>query len=503
MTPVLMLVLAMAQEAPRCSISGHVYNAATGAPLARASVNLGGRAVPNRDTAPSTVTDEGGNFHFDTLTVGEYYASAERNGFLGDVATRPSCGASDVAIKLMPQGIIFGKVVDDLGEPVPGANVGVFHRAWLHGRRSLEPMQGTTSQADGTFALGSLRPGTYFFSAEGQAHPPPGQQFVRNYYPDTPDPQSAAPITVAAGTDVRGVELRVRTARMFTVRGRIVGDVAARAIMMMRPGGSAADFGFNTIDVKQGAFEFRGVAPGDYVLMAPFSDDANTKVAFVPITVADADIDDLRVTFAPAITVTGAIRLNDKPFTLPSQVRFLPVSIADMNMASAGQAENGSFAIKGLSPTRYRVMLELPNGYYIKAIRFAGQPLSTPEIDPSAGGTLEIILSDKPARVSGTVRDEKDAPVALAEVDLWSTNREIRSAVTSADGRFQFSNLPPGDYRAIAWEWIENGAIENPALRAAFASHATQFTLDEGTQQSADLKPIGKATVEAAIATLP
>jgi hypothetical protein len=333
-----MLVLAVMQETPRCSISGRVYNAATHAPLTRASVHLGGRSVSNPDTAPATVSDDGGNFHFDNLAADEYYASAERNGFLREVVPRLSCGASDVAIRLMPQGIIFGKVVDDLGEPVPGANVGVFHRGWLHGKKSLEPRQGTMSQADGTFALGSLRPGAYFLSAEGTAHVPPGEQFIRNYYPDTPDPQSAAPITVVAGADVRGVELRVRTTRVFAVRGRITGDSTAKAIMMMRLGGAAADFGFNTIDVKQGAFEFRGVAPGDYVLMAPFTDAADAKVAFVPITVADADIDDLRVTFAPAITLTGAIRLNDKPFTLPSQLRVLPVSIADMNMASAGQA---------------------------------------------------------------------------------------------------------------------------------------------------------------------
>jgi protocatechuate 3,4-dioxygenase beta subunit len=149
-------------------------------------------------------------------------------------------------------------------------------------------------------------------------------------------------------------------------------------------------------------------------------------------------------------------------------------------------------------------MPELPNGYYVKTMRFAGQTLSTPEIDPSAGGTLDIILSDKPATVSGTVRDEKGAPIRLAEVDLWSIdNQQIRGAATSADGHFQFANLPPGEYRLIASEWIEPGAIENPALRAAFESQAVHLTVDEGTQQSADLKPISKPAVEAALAKVP
>ena len=74
MTLAVLLALALAQEAPQCSISGRVYNAATQAPLARASVHLGGRTVPDRDSGPATVTDAGGNFHFDKLAAGEYIA---------------------------------------------------------------------------------------------------------------------------------------------------------------------------------------------------------------------------------------------------------------------------------------------------------------------------------------------------------------------------------------------------------------------------------------------
>jgi hypothetical protein len=308
-------------------------------------------------------------------------------------------------------------------------------------------------------------------------------------------------VEVAAGAGVRGVELRVRSARVFTVRGRITGDTSARGILMIHSSDEGS--GSTNVDVIKGAFEFKGVAAGDYVLTAAFAASADAPVAFAPVTVSDADIDDLRVPFAPGITLTGSVRIDDQPFTLQAQIGLAPVALA--NTEIAGPVLNGGFTIKDLCPTRYRVMLEnLPDGYYVKTMRFAGQTLSTPEIDAGAGNLLEIILSDKPATVSGTVRDQNGNAVGDAQVNLWSTKgQEALSARTSADGRYKFANLPPGDYRAIAWEWIENGAIENPALRAAFDSQAAQFTLDEGAQQSADLKPISKAAVEATLVRLP
>lgn len=505
------LLLAFLVQSQECSISGRVYSATTGAPLKKAQVRVAGQSVNARLSEPVSTTDAEGGFRFDHLGAGQYTAMADRNGYLS-ASEKASCGATDVTIKMSPQGMIYGRVIDDDGEPVGSVQVTVGRRAWIRGTRLMQAVQVTTSQADGTFVIGNLTPGNYYLGAKGGARPPQGEAFVENFFPNTTDVQAASPVSVGVGTDVRGIELRVRSLRVYSVRGKAVSasgeNVSGVPLMLIHAGGMNRGSMSNT-GTRLGVFEFQNVAPGNYVIQAlPFRNSegggAASLTAHVPVTVGEADIDDLRVTLGAGAEISGKITLDDAPLGQSVSVTLQPEN--GVGVDNNVQVKDGSFTMRNVAPAVYRVQLQaLPMGY-VKTIRFGGKELVRRELDLSAGGggTLEILLSSKPGMISGTVRNSDGDPVAEATVSVWTKDDpDIRTARSDASGRFTVRSLAPGEYRAVAWESIERGVVDNPMFRAAFENQAAAVTLREGSEETADLKVVTKAASDAEAAKLP
>jgi len=506
--PLLMAFLAQSQE---CSISGRVYSASTGAPLKKADVRLAGPAVNGRPTGSSTTTDAEGGFRIDHLPAGQYTAMADRNGYLS-ASTKMSCGATDVVIKMQPQGMIYGRVIDDDGEPFGHANVSVYARMWVRGQRQLQVVQGTSAQADGSFVMGNLMPGNYYLSARGNTRPPSGEAFVENFFPNSPDALAAAPVSVAAGADVRGVELRARSARVYSIRGRATNQngepVNGVPLMLVHADGPNRG-SMSNAGTRGGLFEFQNVVPGAYAIQSlpvrSAEGGATTSItAHLSVTVGEGDVEDLHVTLSPGAEIVGSVKLDNLPFS-----QNLSVNLQTANgpgVDNNAQVKDGAFAFRSVVPTLYRMTIRnLPGGFYVKSIRFAGRDLARRELDLSAGGggALEIVLSAKPASISGTARNADGEPVADATVNVWSKDDpDIRTTRTDASGSFTLPNFAPGEYRVIAWESIERGIIENQAFRASFESRASVVTLQEGSAESADLKVIPKSAADAEVAKL-
>src|SRR6202043_3283986 len=92
---------------------------------------------------------------------------------------------------------------------------------------------GSQVQADGTFVIGSLAAGRYYLSAtdnrgnymddaERPGRKGPEEGYVTTYFPNAIDAAAAAPIEIAAGAELRGIEIRLRKARVFRIRGKVV-----------------------------------------------------------------------------------------------------------------------------------------------------------------------------------------------------------------------------------------------------------------------------------------
>jgi hypothetical protein len=122
--------------AEKASISG-VVSGTDGKLLRRATVHLASQiafspngAVATEATAPDrgTETDAEGHFTFDDIAPGGYLLDAQRAGYLTNVQmVKITSGQriTGLVIKMIPQGIIAGRVVDDEGEILPGATVNI------------------------------------------------------------------------------------------------------------------------------------------------------------------------------------------------------------------------------------------------------------------------------------------------------------------------------------------------------------------------------------------
>jgi hypothetical protein len=70
-------------------------------------------------------------------------------------------------------------------------------------------------------------------------------------------------------------------------------------------------------------------------------------------------------------------------------------------------------------------------------------------------------------------------------------NRWMSAARPDQDGRFKLGSLPPGDYYAIAVDYVAQGEWSDPEWLARASKKATRFTLDEGAAKTLDLKLSG------------
>src|SRR5713101_2297863 len=136
-----------------CSIEGQVMNALTGEPVRKAYVSLNGMGSPNSrgSAGPLTygaVTDAGGRFAIQDIEPGSYSVAAERNGFtdgqspgwgggrrVPTVTLNPGQHTSDIVFKMVPHGVITGRVLDEDGEPVQNVQVNALRYRFYRGKR--------------------------------------------------------------------------------------------------------------------------------------------------------------------------------------------------------------------------------------------------------------------------------------------------------------------------------------------------------------------------------
>ena len=211
----LLVLLAQSPVPPvqKCRLEGTVVSSTTGAPLRKVTVTL----EDGKNDLTATTTAEG-KFKFETLEPADYTIKAERVGYLEGPDTvltlQPAEVKKDFVLKLTPQAVISGRVLDEDGDPVLGVRVAYIRwiaagdkkfkleedltgRQW---RRRLHHYRSRTRHL-----LSASLPGT---SAPHKPHP--AEDFAVTFYPNSLDLTGAGTLTIAAGGELRNLEIRMR-----------------------------------------------------------------------------------------------------------------------------------------------------------------------------------------------------------------------------------------------------------------------------------------------------
>jgi hypothetical protein len=503
-------ILAAQSNPPSASIEGHVFNSLTGAPLRKASVVLSAPTSPIRLIAD---TDAEGRFQFIGLPTGTYRLSASRTGFLDRPARRPiplgsNDEVKDAEIRLPPQSVITGRVLDEDGEPVDRARVGVFKQSYLNGSRQWDRLNTASETNDtGEYRLSNLRPGRYLVQAyntrpeiDNRYGNPPKMFYVPAYYPNVPGQQQALPVTVGVGAEVRGIDIhlfKLSRPPSVRVRGKVTG-VQPDSPMVVSVSLFPADggpFGGNTL-AKPPDYEFDlSAPPGQYTILGNVYSGGPEAYGTGVLTVT-GDVTGTVLAMKPAPDVTGRISLAESGAKVHLQdVRVALTRLSSSLVSEVRSDAAGRFVFpKPVSPGHYAIVYvrSIPDGCFIREVKFGGKDISWEDFEILGSSQMEIILSNTAAKIAGSVLDAGGKPFpgsSVTLIPLDGKSRPVRQVVDD-DGSFQFTGVRPGKYQLFAWEEVDDDLWQDPEFRKNYESRATEITVGSVETQNAQLRVI-------------
>jgi hypothetical protein len=388
-----------------------------------------------------------------------------------------------VVLKMSPQSVIAGKVLDEDGEPVPNTQVRALKMGYRNGRKQwVQAGSGSTSDI-GEYRIPALEPGRYLVTtnqsnrslAMNMMRRPdntplpdgPEMRYAATYYPSTADQTTAVPVDVTPGAEVRGIDIRLVKTQVFRVRGRVAApDSSGRfpMVMLVSRDGARTVPSMGPARPPDFRFEIAGVAPGSYVAVAQMGGRGEQSVAWQQVEVRGGHVDGLLLTPAQGAEVGGTVKVEEATGTVDlSRVNVtLRPTIAELGNPPRARVGAGTFAMKNVAPMQYTVAVSgLPEGCWVKSIQYGGQEVPA-EGATISGGAIDITLSATAGDIAAAVVDKDGNPVAGATVALIGAAGPIQGSTADENGAVTFRGLKPGDYTVIAWDDVPPGAHMDP-----------------------------------------
>jgi hypothetical protein len=490
------------------SLFGVVTNSVTGEPLGHVRVKI----YPNVGdvaTVHNALSNADGHFAITNITPGTYVVAAERRGF--NLAggsddeehppVRPTFKSGeeirDFALRLVPDSVIAGRVVDSDGLPMEDVTVQAISNA---------PMQSIQTDDRGEFRIGGLQAGRYLVKAVVEAPPLPeirtdGTPVINygaTYYPGSRSAKSAATVLVHAGQETSGIEIKLLVSSLLGISGRISSAPRVAKVNLQLHDGITQRTFFPQAD---GKFTIPRVLPGRYQLFGEYVTDTGVifRSAPVDIHVAASSIEGVNLALMPMIELNGQARFEgDGKITgdegSPS-LDLEPLGLISEAEESDSIDDQGKFKLSELWPLRYHVLVQnLAKGIYVKSFRLNDREFPNGILDLRNGpakGMLTVELAADGAEISGTVRDEKGA-ATRSKIALFFDDEfgSVQAGETTAhpDGTYTFSGVAPGKYKILAYHPSRTGAVWTDDVLALYSSVLEKIEVRTGDKVSQDLK---------------
>jgi hypothetical protein len=497
-------------------VDGVVRRPDNGQPLAGARVVLTG--LPDRTGALSQRmhhTDDAGRFEFRNLPPAAYtlrvslenYFAPPVSGASSTVLTAPADvglvqSRSSHALTLIPGGVISGSVRGAEGQPAPNVSVAALRVTYREGRKLLVFAKTVQTDDRGEFRLSSMPPGEYYVRASGNLSEATG-----TYYPDVPDAEFAVLVPIR-GADEFPLNIRLSPAKLFRISGTVVNAIPELA-------SDPIEFLLLPRDPKfvepitavlpnmargrgQGYFEINA-PPGIYDLLpsagaiAPGNPREYTGRA--GIEVRDRDVEGIAV----AITRGADLNVQVDTSALPSfrqvslgfglrHLDLLVNALTSSRLSGRPLSAGGKIEFRGLPEGAYALTFPATApGFYVADIRQGARSIYDQgriTVGKDSAEPVEVVLAANGGSVSGTVEgaDKASSPIRVSLIPEGVRRENLlfykRAAVTN--GRFAFTDLPPGSYKLFAWEDLPTGADENAEFMRQYEQRGRAVTIRAG-----------------------
>lgn len=521
---VLLLVpFVFAQQSPRTvknsTLSGLVLGSPNSAVVKRATVRLVplGEITFEDDQHISAMTDDQGRFEFKEVPPGSYEVRVEHTGFVPArhsrqiVRLNPGQAIQDLALRLTPAAVITGHVLNEQGEPLASVSVQAMRYAYSATGRRLQGAGGANTDDQGEYRMFGLPPGRYYVRASfnmnagevagsvapGSGSTGPQMRYPPTYYPGVDSAEEASLVDIRPADQV-SIDFNLVPERGVYVRGHLPADPQGGLgtfVMLLDEDGMQGQ-----AVARNGAFEFPGILPGKYTLMAmQVRLDKHEPVRLTrTIQVGQTDLNNVDLEVSPTLSgaIHGRVRVAGDVRPELSQMIVMLQAIEARRPEFAFQSgddtgkpfpglaavqKDGSFvmAMPDDGPGVYYTAVSARGpgleDFYTKAVLYGDTDITESGLTlPTAAAPLEILIAADGATVQGRVTDAKDQPVDNATVVAIPANPKLRRWAelyqpvnTDQNGQFTIRGLRPGDYGVYAWQDIESYAFLDPdAMRA-------------------------------------
>jgi Carboxypeptidase regulatory-like domain len=522
------------------TIAGTVLSANTGEPLKKAHVDLSQKGTesddPNKQPFGAT-TDAAGHFSIDKIPAGSYDLEVSRADYLPshygqDKPDKPGATLSlatgqkiaDLLFRLNRMGIITGRVRDEDGDPVRGASVvSMVHRT-VAGKSKIEPNGSDNTNDLGEYRIVDLTPGRYSIVAT-----PPGvgsargsyrqrEEYVPVYYSGVTDSERASTLDVKSGDELSGIDFVFTPkppTRTYKVRGHVLNTLTefpdSNTMVILFPRGKGVSAIVTNrkeinADSKTGNFEIKDVAPGEYFATAFSITGGEMRTTSQNVDVVAADVDGVSMVLTRGIDIPVRVTFEGK--SAASAADFTVFLARDENEPTtdfgrsdgALKQRDGSLLLKGVGDGTYSIdVYSKCQECYLKSAKSNGVDLLEQGIQISSGAgpaSIDVVYSSNTGTVAGSVtnKDELPAPGAMVVLvpDAGSHQKpdQYKTSPTDQYGHFEVRGVPPGHYRAFAWEKVDQESYGDPAFLKPLESMAESFDIAANEQKSVQLKMI-------------
>jgi hypothetical protein len=521
-----------------CRIQGRITNALTGEPIRKAIVTfqLLRQNAPNAMQGYTTSSDSEGDFQIENVEPGDYWVSARHDGYQvarygivrGPVGPpkltiSPGQQLTSVDVKLLPHAVITGKVTDPDGDPVNGAMAQLLGQTWRGGKAQYVVRGVARTNDVGEYRVTNVPPGKFFLlvykspdprEAKGSGAGKPDIGLLTTYFPNAATRDSATPLSVKVGQDVKDINVQMRSGPTFHIRGTVVGPIQNQGKLQVGAdlllSNDSPPLQIIGAQVRQtGDFDIAGLGPGSYRIVLSTADGRARPLGHTHVDVAQSGLNNVQIVITPPVTLRGRITMEGSapPRTHPVDWKSFRVALNPVEpdsdfifgkFESASVDDDGTFTIENVPPGKFYVSSGYrPPATYLKSVRIGNQEVTDHVLDvPPAGGELAITFSYNGAEVYGLVPAVQATPgqqqiargiVYLFPDPLDEYGHDIYTALIQRDGTFRTRSLPPGHYRAIAAERMSYDDVNNAEILAQLSPEIIAFDLNPGEKKHVQL----------------
>jgi hypothetical protein len=487
------------------TVSGQVVNGVTGQPIAGALVQIGGEHA--------MLTDHEGQFEFHDLAGAYGDPVATKPGYFSGLPAFISLSIpahevqGAITLKLVPEAIIFGKVLDPSGQPLQGLHVQLKRLEVRDGLRHWQQTESTTTNVEGEFRFFELEAGKYSLSTSFQIDGQPDQAsavaFSPVVYPPPSGPSSSANegLSITAGDHVEA-NLNPPSQTLYPVTGHIEGPAAQGVVFEAES--SSGGIIRPVVRFTRFSGDFRLLLPsGSYHLKVRAFFQGEQLFATREISLGQAPLKNISITPAPLATVPVEIEYQAGGASSP-EIQPPPPSIAnieleetdpsglDRTFGSQPQPSNSpgdSLAIRGLEPGEYRLVARPPPPLYLAsavcgALDLRRDPMTI--AGGAAGCTIHGVLRNDSATLNWSVNaksqgsSRKQIFVYALPLDNFVQSMNMVSAQEQGSGDVQegsLEGLAPGRYLVLALDHAEELPYREPDLLQRYLSEGKEITL--------------------------